>query len=106
MCKQCVSYYDDFIKNLIIFSAVREMLLSNTTLFHPVLAAGTYGYIILLIFQRKTHIHVKIKNVKNISWEKYVQVRAFWCNGSYAPESRAPHCLLPRKNYGGYCIIT
>ena len=26
------------------------------------------------------------KNEKNISWEKYVQARAFWRNGSYAPD--------------------
>ena len=62
------------------------MLLSNTTLFHPVHAAGTYGYITLVIFQRKTHIHVNKKNVKNISWEKYAQARGFWRNGSYAPD--------------------
>ena len=61
------------------------MLLSNITLFHPVHAAGTYGYITLVIFQRKRTFVLK-KNVKNISWEKYVQARAFWRNGSYAPD--------------------
>ena len=70
---------------MITFSAVREMLLSNTTLFHPVHAAWTYGYTTLVIFQRKTHIHV-LKKCENISREKYVQARAFWRNGSYAPD--------------------
>ena len=55
------------------------MLLSNTTLFHPVHAAGTYGY--------TTLVSVKKKNVKDVSWGKYVQARAFWRNGSYAPVS-------------------
>ena len=43
------------------------MLLSNTTLFHPVHAAGTYGYTTLVIFQRKTYLRVKKKEC-----EKYI----------------------------------
>ena len=62
------------------------MLLSNTTLFHPVHAAGTYGYTTLVILQRKTYLRVKKKNVKNVSWGKHMQARAFWRNGSYAPD--------------------
>ena len=66
------------------------MLLSNRSellwyyLFHSVHAAGTYGYITLVIFQRKTYLRVK-KEWENISWENYVQARTFWRNGSYAP---------------------
>ena len=41
---------------------------------------------LIVIFQRKTYLRVKKKNVKNISWGKYVQARAFWRNGSYAPD--------------------
>ena len=61
----CNGYYYNFIKTLITCSAVHDMLLSNTTLFHPVHAAGTYGYITLVISQRKTHIHVKKKECEN-----------------------------------------
>ena len=86
----CNGYYDDFIKN-ITFSTVREML-SNTTLFHPVQAARSYGYITLVILQRKAYFRVK-KECENISWEKYVQARAFWRNGSYAPV-RACVCVI------------
>ena len=82
MCA-CNGYNDDSIKNLITFSAVREMLLSNTTLFHPVHAAGTYGYTTLVIFQVK-HTFM-LKKGENISREKYVKARAFLRNGSYAP---------------------
>ena len=64
------------------------MFLSNTTSFHPVHALGTYGYITLLFFKEKHTFMLKKKNVKNISWEKYVQARAFWRNGSYAPDDK------------------
>ena len=47
----CNGYYDDFIKNLITFSAVHEMLLSNII-------------ITSAIFQRNTYLRVKKKNVK------------------------------------------
>ena len=87
MCA-CNGYYDDFIKNLITFSAVREItLLLNTILFHPVHAAWTYGYITLVSFQRKTYLSVIKRMWKIYLGEKYVQARAFWRNGSYAPGS-------------------
>ena len=38
-------------------------------------------------------------NVKNISWGKYVQARAFWRNGSYAPGSSGTLTnVLPHRN--------
>ena len=38
----------------------------------------------LFLNEKRTFV-LKKKNVKNISWEKYVQARAFGHNGSYAP---------------------
>ena len=68
------------------------MLLSNRSellwyyLFHSVHTAGTYGYITLVIFQRKTYLRVKKEWEKYILGKNYVQAQAFWRNGSYAPE--------------------
>ena len=76
MCA-CNCNNDDFIKNLITFSAVREMLLSNTTLFHPVHAAGTYSYTTLVIFQVK-HTFMLKKNVK-MYLEKNMCKPGFFC---------------------------
>ena len=70
------------------------MLLSNRSellwyyLFHSVHAAGTYGYITLVIFQRKTYLRVKKRMGKIYLRKNYVQARAFWRNGSYAPDNR------------------
>ena len=38
-----------------------------------------------LFFKENRTSVLKKKNVKNISWGKYWQARAFWRNGSYAP---------------------
>ena len=62
------------------------MLLSNTTLFHPVHATGTYGYITLVILSKKNTCMLKKRMWKIYLGEKYVQARAFWPNGIYVPE--------------------
>ena len=64
----CNGYYDKayFIKNWI-------------TPVHPVHVAGTYSYIKIVIFQ-KTYLRVENKNVKNIFWENYMQLKFIFFN--------------------------
>ena len=91
MCP-CNGYYDDFIKNLITFSAVR------TTLFYLVHVAWMYGYITLVIFQKNVlRVKKRMWKIYLHSLEKYVQARAFWPNGSYAPARRSFKCIPHRQ---------